>query len=892
MAKNSNSPIKDNDVNNGNIKKGMRMGMSLKIIGVNGAIILISMILITLFIQKAVTADLTENAKEKITDLTESYVLSFSQMGKAYNAPVNRLTSDVENIVKKGNYTREELYEYIEDVVVAEDNLTAVTVMFEANAFDGLDSQYQGTGYGTKESGKLSYYVYEENGSVQFLNGIEDNEAEYNAAYYTKPMQSGQLYTSTPYTFSDSGKVAVTITKPIMVDGKAVGIIGSDVMLPELAASFADTTFYDTGSVGIVTAEGVTIDGNAFPLQPELFADPSKVLSNDEEIKISRVKSSVDGKDYIVSTHMYRVNEDGGFYVATSIDREIVTGGVDKLMLEIILGFFITTLVIIVVGVTSVNKLMRPLKRLAEKAHEVAMGNFNVDFTPSTNDEIGDLTINIGEMVDAVATLIHQVDDVKNAVSNGDSSIRMQPENYQGEFSTMAKNVNDLTGVYEFILNRILELVDGFAHGDFDMEITDLPGELSQVSNKFIVLQNQLALIEREIGKFIDAGLHGELSYTLDAGEFDGGWKDILTQLNELFAAVAKPISEVSGFLKNVSDTGNYQLTMDTKLNGDFEVIRSSLNNMLHELFENIEEVSFVLNQLSNNNYNVTIQREYIGDFSLIKTSLLNIIDQLNRVMSEISSSANVITSSATASAETSINLAEASTRQSKAIHSLLQNIENVIAETDKNAESANEANMFASKTLTNAKNGNVEMQQMVTTINEISVASRSIGNIIGIIEEIAFQTNLLALNAAVEAARAGEHGKGFAVVAEEVRSLAGRSQEAALETKTLIEKSIERVQEGTEKADSTSKSLSAILSDISQVSEIIDRISSGSSTQAKHITDFGVKVNEISDVVNQNTSTSEESAAIAQEISAQSEKLKQLIAAFEFYESSGKRRH
>ncbi len=867
----------------GNAKNKKRSSVSLKILGVNGTIILISMILITLFIQKTVTADLTENAVEKITDLTESYVLSFSQMGKAYNAPVNRLTSDVENIVKKGNYTREELYEYIEDVVEAEDNLSAVTVMFEANAFDGLDSQYKGTNYGTKESGKLSYYVYEENGTVQFLNGIEDNEAEYDAAYYTKPMQSGQLYTSTPYTFSDSGKVAITITKPIMVDGKAIGIIGSDVMLPDLAASFADTTFYDTGSVGIVTAEGITIDGNAFPLQPELFADPSKVLNNDEEIKISRVKSSVDGKDYIVSTHMYRVNDEGGFYVATTIDREIVTGSVDELMMKIVLGFLLTTLVIVGVGVTSVNKIMKPLKLLTKNAEKVAVGDFNVEPSEVTNDEVGVLVEGLGGMVTSVASLLHEADEVCKAVARGDSSVKMQPEKYQGEFATMAENINNLTFVYEDILYKILGYLGGFANGDFHMEIVELPGELNQVTNSFTLLQNQLIVIQREISKFIDAGVHGHLSYTLDTQEFDGGWREILTQLNELFASIAKPISEVSSFIEHVSETGNYQLTMETELNGDFEVIRTSLNKMLHELFENIEEVSDVLNQLSNNNYNVTINRKYIGDFSIIKDSLVNIIGQLNKVMSEISNSANVITSSAMASAETSVSLAEASTRQNKAITVLLQNIENVIVETDKNAQSAGEANVFATKTLANAKNGNVEMEQMLKTIEEISVASRSIENIIGIIEDIAFQTNLLALNAAVEAARAGEHGKGFAVVAEEVRSLAGRSQEAALETKTLIEKSMVSVEEGTHKADSTSKSLNAILKDITQISEIIVSISEGSTVQAEHITDFGHKVNDISDVVSQNTSTSEESAAIAQEISAQAENLKHLISSFEF---------
>ncbi len=868
---------------NGSIKKTRRRSISAKIITVNAIVITLLMSGITYFIYNQVYETMRVQAGGKIRDLTDAYMLSFQTMGAAYNAPVNRLADDVQDIVISGDYTREEFYEYIEDVLLAEDNLTAVTVMFEANAFDGMDSKYKGTGYGTAESGKLSYYVYEENGTVQFLNGIEDNEAEYDAAYYKKAMESGEIYTSTPYTFADSGKVAITVAKPIIVNGKAIGIIGSDVMLGELAASFKDIDLYETGSVGLVTAEGVTMDGNAYPLDQSIFSNTSLVLLDTEGTNIKVVNDEV-GVPHIVATAMYRLNEDGGFYVASAVHLHEVTDALSKLIQKIIFAFVFTTLLILVGLFFVVGKLMKPLKKLTENAHQVAIGNFDVDFSVVANDEIGELTINIAEMANSVETILHQFDGVYHAVTIGDSSIRMQPEMFQGEFATMAQNITNLQNVYENILNQILDYSDGIAKGDFKMEITELPGELSQVSDKFVVLQTQLGLVQREISKFIDAGVHGNLSYTFDSTEFSGGWQEILAQLNELFVSIAKPISEVSDFIREVSHTGNYQQKMDNELNGDFEVIRKALNTMLKELFSNIEEVSFVLNQLASNNYNVSIEREYIGDFSIMKTSLLNIIEQLNRVMSEISGSANVITSSATASAETSVSLAEASTRQNKAITALLRDIEKVIDETNKSAESANEANTFASKTLQNAKSGNVEMEQMVHTIEDISIASTSIENIISIIEDIAFQTNLLALNAAVEAARAGEHGKGFAVVAEEVRSLAGRSQEAALETKTLIEKSMVSVSEGTRKAASTSKALSAILTDVTQVSDIIDRIASGSEVQAKHISAFGHMVNDISDVVNQNTSTSEESAAIAQEISAQSENLKNLISSFEFY--------
>ncbi len=865
-------------------KTKKRRSISSKIIGVNAVIIILSMIGMVAFTYNMVTKNLTRQAAQEIKELTNSFMLSYKSMSTTYNAPVNRLTAEIQDMVESGDYTREELYDYLEQVVLTEDNLSALTVMFEENAFDGKDRQYKGTGYGTAESGKLSYYIYEENGNVKFLNGIEDNEDEYNYAYYTKPLDSHEMYVTTPYKFADSGKIAITITKPIMIDGEAVGVIGSDVMLSDLAASFGTISFHDTGSVGLCLSDGTTIDGNAYPLQPELFADPSLVLPTDDQTKITRVKNS-SGISYVVSAALYRLNDEGGFYVVTTVKESDITSTIRSFVLMLIIAFTIVTAIILFSLYNVVNKLMKPLKKLTLNAREVAKGNLDVDFTVVANDEIGELTESFSEMASSITLILHEVDEMSKATVRGDSSVKMSPEKYQGEFATMAQNINDLAEIFEGVLYLVLDYSEGFAHGDFDMKIKDLPGEQMQITNVFNKLQEQLNHVENEIGKFIKAGVNGHLSYSLDTNGFDGGWKDILDQLNELFASIAVPVSEVSKFIKNISDTGNYQVTLDTELKGDFEITRKALNNMLVELFANIEEVSSVLDKLSHNNYNVTIERKYIGDFSIIKDSLVNIIGQLNKVMSEISSSTGVITTSVHASAEISINLADASMRQNEAITVLLQDIETVIGETNKNAENAKQANAFSLKTLDNAKTGNTEMQQMVDTINEISVASQSIGNIISIIEDIAFQTNLLALNAAVEAARAGVHGKGFAVVAEEVRSLAARSHEAALDTKTLIEQSMKRVKEGTEKADSTSQSLHAIFNDISQVSEIINKIAEGSTIQATHIADFGHKVNEISDVVNLNTATSEESAAIAQEISAQTESLKSIISSFEFTE-------
>ena len=196
-------------------------------------------------------------------------------------------------------------------------------------------------------------------------------------------------------------------------------------------------------------------------------------------------------------------------------------------------------------------------------------------------------------------------------------------------------------------------------------------------------------------------------------------------------------------------------------------------------------------------------------------------------------------------------------------------------------ADAARQANQLAASAAEVAARGGSVVSQVVTTMDEINHSSRKINDIIGVIDGIAFQTNILALNAAVEAARAGEQGRGFAVVAGEVRNLAQRSAEAAKEIKGLIGASVERVDAGSRLVADAGQTMSEIVGSVQRVSDIIGEITAASGEQSEGIGQANVAVNQLDQMTQQNAALVEESAAAAQSLKEQAERLSDAVAVF-----------
>ena len=196
-------------------------------------------------------------------------------------------------------------------------------------------------------------------------------------------------------------------------------------------------------------------------------------------------------------------------------------------------------------------------------------------------------------------------------------------------------------------------------------------------------------------------------------------------------------------------------------------------------------------------------------------------------------------------------------------------------------ADSARTANQLVQSAVAAATRGGEVVGQVVTTMDEINTASKKIADIIGVIDGIAFQTNILALNAAVEAARAGEQGRGFAVVAGEVRSLAGRSAEAAREIKALIGNSVERVDNGARLVQTAGSAMGEIVASVQRVQDIIGEISSAATEQSEGINSVNSSVVQLDQMTQQNAALVEESAAAAESLKEQAQRLVEAVAVF-----------
>ena len=269
------------------------------------------------------------------------------------------------------------------------------------------------------------------------------------------------------------------------------------------------------------------------------------------------------------------------------------------------------------------------------------------------------------------------------------------------------------------------------------------------------------------------------------------------------------------------------------------------------------------------------------GDTGSLMAGLARMRDGLVKVVTEVRGNSESVATASAQIAQGNQDLSGRTEQQASALQQTAATMEQLGTTVRHNTDNAMQANQLAQSASGVAARGGAVVGQVVTTMQGINDSSRKIGDIISVIDGIAFQTNILALNAAVEAARAGEQGRGFAVVASEVRSLAQRSAEAAKEIKSLIGRSVEQVEQGTELVDQAGKTMTEIVGSIQRVTDIVAEISSASVEQSSGVQQVGQAVSQMDQATQQNAALVEESAAAAESLKGQAQQLVQAVAVF-----------
>jgi methyl-accepting chemotaxis protein len=269
------------------------------------------------------------------------------------------------------------------------------------------------------------------------------------------------------------------------------------------------------------------------------------------------------------------------------------------------------------------------------------------------------------------------------------------------------------------------------------------------------------------------------------------------------------------------------------------------------------------------------------GDTGSVMAALGGMQANLVQVVSNVRRNSESVATASAQIAQGNQDLSSRTEEQASALQQTAATMEELGTTVRHNADSAQQANQLAQGASAVAARGGEVVGKVVSTMQGITDSSREIGDIIGVIDGIAFQTNILALNAAVEAARAGEQGRGFAVVAGEVRSLAQRSAQAAKEIKVLIGRSVEQVEQGTVLVDEAGRTMGEIVASIQRVSDIVGEISAASAEQSTGVQQVGDAVGQMDQATQQNAALVEESAAAAESLKTQAEQLVQAVAVF-----------
>lgn len=515
--------------------------------------------------------------------------------------------------------------------------------------------------------------------------------------------------------------------------------------------------------------------------------------------------------------------------------------------------------IVFAIGIT--RSILTPITQSLLLANAVAAGDFGVNARVTQRDEIGQLVQALQAMKVRISAIVEQTNSVTEAVLDGNLAVRGNADELTGEWQRLMQGVNRLIDAFAAPLTMASDYIERLSKTDVPDEITEqYRGDFNRLKMNLNMLGGDIRDVLHEMAALNQAIRSGDLTARGNPLNFGGGWRQLVTGINDIIEIFLQPLTVTTRTLDRIAN-GDLPGKITDVYQGDFNQIVTNLN----ALIDAMHDITTLAETMAAGDLHVSVRER--SDKDRLMQALNSMSRKLNTIVAGVQQAARNVANGSQAMSSSASEMSQGATEQAASAEEASASMEQMAANIRQNSDNALQTEKIAAKAANDARESGEAMVEVVVAMHDIVKK-------VSIIEEIARQTNMLSLNATIEAAKAQDYGKGFGVVASEVRSLAERSQAAAVEINTVANQGIAI----TEKAGNL---LSSLVPDIQRTAELIQEIAAASHEQNSGVNQINRAIQQLDGVIQQNASSSEEMASTAEQLATQAEQLQKLMAFF-----------